>query len=292
MNQAQAIYAPTARFDSGRGMTDEELRIHAPSVFATSAHASRSERFAPIPTIDVVNGLRQHGFEVVGARQCVTRAEGRAPYAKHLLRIRKIDAMQNYRVGDTVAEILLQNANDGSSVYDLYAGLFRILCLNSMVAGAGTIDAIKVRHTGRNILDNVIEGTFRVVEQAQVALAAPDQWSRIQLARDEQVALAESARIVRFGDSEGNVASRVTADQLLRPRRNGDEGNDLWRCFNRVQENSVKGGLRSITYDVNSRRRRNVTRPITSIDGDVKLNRALWTLAAKLAESKGVPATA
>ena len=54
----------------------------------------------------------------------------------------------SYRVGDTVCEILLKNANNGTSAYDLMAGLFRICCLNSLVTQTGTIDSVKVRHSG------------------------------------------------------------------------------------------------------------------------------------------------
>src|SRR6476620_4231194 len=150
-----SIYTNTARFDTGRALTEDELYKAAPSVFATTAHVSSSDRFAPIPTIEVVRGLAKEGFGVVGAKQSLTRVPGKAPYTKHLLRIRKLDSDASYSVGDTVAEMLLKNANDGTSVYDLFAGLFRIACLNSKVSQIGTIDSVKVRHTGKDIVGKV-----------------------------------------------------------------------------------------------------------------------------------------
>lgn len=282
------IYTPTARFDTGRALTEEELFKVAPSIFATTAHESRSERFAPIPTIEITRELAKHGYGVVGAKQSLTRVEGKAPYTKHLLRIRKMDSDQSYAVGDTVAEMLLKNANDGTSVYDLFAGLFRIACLNSMVANIGTIDSVKVRHTGRDVIGQVIEGTYRVVEQAKLALAAPAEWSQIKLEQEERLALAEAARVIRFGDAEGNVDTPVTAERLLHVRRHNDVGNDLWRTFNTLQENVIKGGIRTVEYDANMRRRRATTRTVKGIDQDVRLNRALWTLTNHLAETKGV----
>lgn len=283
------LYTPTARFDTGRALTEDELRRVAPSVFATTAHESRSERFAPIPTIEVVRGLAREGFEVVGAKQSLTRVEGKAPFTKHLLRIRKMDSDATYAVGDTVAEMLLKNANDGTSVYDLFAGLFRIACLNSLVANIGSIDSVKVRHTGRNIVDNVIEGTFRVVENAKLALAAPAQWAQVKMERDESLAMAEAARMIRFGDAEGNVDSPITAAQLLTARRTSDAQRDnLWTNFNVLQENVIRGGLHGVATDANNRRRNMTTRAIKGIDQDVKLNRALWTLAARMGELKGV----
>src|SRR4029077_19817430 len=159
---------------------------------------------APIPTIEVVRGLAKEGFGVVGAKQSLTRVEGKAPFTKHLLRIRNMDTDARYSVGDVVAEMLLKNANDGTSVYDLFAGLFRIACLNSMVSQVGTIDSVKVRHTG-DVMGKVIEGTYSVIENAKLALAAPEQWSQVKLDREESLAMAESARMIRFGDAEGEV---------------------------------------------------------------------------------------
>src|SRR4029077_5834878 len=180
------------------------MRQIAPSIFATTAHESRSNRFAPIPTIEIVRGLEKEGFGVFGAKQSLTRVEGKAPYTKHLLRIRKIDSDASYAVGDTIAEMLLKNANDGTSVYDLFAGLYRIACLNSMVAQVGSIDSVKVRHSG-DVMGKVIEGTYSVVENAKLALTAPEQWSQIKLDREESLAMAEAARVIRFGDADGNV---------------------------------------------------------------------------------------
>lgn len=281
-------YGKHARFDTGKGMTEDELFKAAPSIFATTAHESRSARFAPIPTIEVVRGLKKEGFEVVGARQSLTRVEGKAPYTKHLLRLRRMDMDKSYRVGDTVAEMLLKNANDGTSIYDLFSGLFRIACMNSMVASVGAIDSVKVRHSGKEIVNKVIEGTFSVIENSKLALAAPEQWSRIRLEREEQLALAEAARVLRFGDAEGKVETSITTEQLLTARRRDDVQNNLWTNFNVVQENVIKGGLHGVIIDANNRRRRMSTREVKGIDQDVKLNRALWTLTNRLAEIKGV----
>jgi hypothetical protein len=283
------IYAQTARFDTGRALTEDELFKIAPSVFATTAHDSRSARFSPIPTIEVVRGLAKEGFGVVGAKQSLTRVPGKADFTKHLLRIRKMDSDASYAVGDTVAEMLLKNANDGTSVYDLFAGLFRIACLNSMVANIGSIDSVKIRHTGKDVVGKVIEGTYSVVENAKLALAAPTQWSQIKLAKEESLALAESARMIRFGDADGNIDSPITAEQMLTARRTEDRQRDnLWTNFNVLQENVIRGGLSGIRVDANNHRRRMSTRGVNGIDQDVKLNRALWTLADKMAQLKGV----
>lgn len=281
------FYAPqTARFDAPRPLTEDQLRSVAPSIFAVEAHESRSERFAPIPTIEILRGLMAEGFQPVGAKQSRTRDESKKDFTKHLIRMRRIDDDQTHRVGDTVCEILLKNANDGTSAYELMAGLFRIRCLNSLVSQVGDLESTKVRHSG-DVQGKVIEGTYSVLETARAALAAPQDWSQIQMQRDAQIALAEAAHTLRFADNEGNVTTPIKPEDLLGVRRTGDRSNDLWTTFNVVQENVIKGGLRGIGRNANGQRRRVTTRAVNGIDQDVKLNRALWTLSQRMAEIMG-----
>jgi len=95
------------------------------------------------------DALKREGFEVVGARQSVTRVPGKSDFTKHLLRLRRMDNLEAYKVGDTVAEMLLKNANDGTSVYDLFAGpQFGIGQLFlAAVLKYGYEDSVEERHT-------------------------------------------------------------------------------------------------------------------------------------------------
>jgi hypothetical protein len=280
-----SIYTNTARFDTGRELTEIEMRKLAPSIFATSAHESRSERFMPIPTIEVLRGLKDEGFVPVGVKQSASRTPGKADFTKHLIRMRRVDDGKVYNVGDTVCEILLKNANDGTSAYELLAGLFRIRCLNSLVTQTGTIDAIKVRHSG-NVRDKVIEGTYKVLNEAERTLVAPQDWSTHILNRDEQLALAEAAHVLRFGDADGNVDTPIQPQKMLGIRRTDDRSNDLWTTWNVVQENTIKGGLRGQGRDDLGRPRRVKSRAVNGIDQDIKLNKALWILGERMAQMK------
>ena len=44
-------------------LAEDQMRRAAPSIFAQGKHASRSERYTYIPSIDVLRGLRKEGFE-------------------------------------------------------------------------------------------------------------------------------------------------------------------------------------------------------------------------------------
>ena len=286
-----SVYASTARFNTGRALGEDELRRLAPSIFATSAHESRSERFQPIATIEILRGLMEEGFMPVGAKQGNPRDDSKRDFTKHLIRLRRLDEDAKYSVGDTVCEILLKNANDGTSAYDIMAGLFRIRCMNSLVSHSSTIDSVKVRHSG-DVGGKVIDGTYRVLKEAEKALVAPADWSGLTMDRDEKQIFAEAAHIARFGDSEGETNTHVKPSQLLSPRRSGDVSSDLWTVYNVCQENCLRGGLRAAFRDEHGRIRRTSSRAVNGIDQDIKLNKALWVLSEKMAELKGLKAAA
>ncbi len=286
-----AVYAPrTACFDdSARALSEDEMRRAAPSIFAAQPHLSRTERFCAIPTIEVLRDLKKEGFFAVGVKQSGSRDAVKADCTRHLIRLRRLDHAQKYRVGDVVCEIILRNANDGTSAFELMAGLFRIRCLNSLVAQIASLDSIKVRHSG-DALEKVIDGTFRVLGAAEAVLAAPQEWSRIRLGREAKAALAANAHALRFG-AAGKAKTPIQPEQLLLPRRAVDCTEDLWTTLNVIQENVMRGGLSArapATTDQHGgwrRGRRVTTRTVANIDQDVKLNKALWALGERVAGS-------
>jgi hypothetical protein len=281
------VFRQNDRINPVRALTDDEMRRVAPSIFAEHAHESRSERFRAIPTIDVLRGLQGEGFVPVFVAQSGSRDPSRREFTKHLIRMRKLGT--DLRVGDNFAEIILKNANDGSSAYDLMAGLWRVRCLNGMVAHTAKIDEVKVRHSG-DAVSKVIEGTYRVLGEAENLLAAPQDWGRINVPSEARQALAEAAHVLRFGDTEGRVETPIQPVQLLSPRRSDDRAADLWTTFNVVQENVIRGGLSArapATVDERGRRIRGrmvTTREVKGIDQDVKLNKALWILGERMAK--------
>lgn len=272
-------------------LSDEQIAQFAPSVFQREAHASRSERFAYIPTFEVLAAMRREGFVPVKASQGSSRVPGKADFTKHMLRFRHRKQIEtpraDRRVGDVYPEVVLLNAHDGTSSYRLMSGLFRLVCLNGMVTQIGEGDGLTVHHKG-NAVAKVIEGSYEVLDTSLRSLEAAEAWAGATLSRDERQALAEAAHVIRFGDSEGRVETQIPADAMLLPRRTEDRSNDLWTTFNVVQENAIRGGLSAWGRDANNQRRRYTSREITGIDQDVKVNRALWLLGERMAQLKGI----
>ena len=273
------------QFSAGSPMSDDDLRKAAPSIFAADKHDSRSERYTYIPTIEIVNGMRGEGFVPVRAIQGKSRVPGKADYTKHMIRFRHADFESRKALGGVAPEAVLVNSHDGTSSYHLMSGVFRSICTNCMIVMEDGATDIKVKHSG-DIVDNVIEATFTVLGEAHLTLDKAEAWAGVRLLTDERRALAEAAHVLRFGDAEGNVKTPIQPVQLLQPRRREDQGNDLWNTHNVLQENMIRGGLQNYGTDANGRSRRVTTKGVNNIDGDVKLNRALWLLSQRMADLK------
>lgn len=278
-----ASFAAGYGFRTNVALSDEQIRQRAPSVFAAEAHESRGEKYGFIPTINVLDGLRREGFEVFNAQQTRTRVEGKRAFTKHLLRLRHPDLGNTTNiVGSEVPEIVLINSHDGSSSYQLLAGFFRLVCSNGMIVASSQLDDVKVRHTG-NVIQDVIEGSCRVIGNLKTLAPIVDEYKGIQLDQEEQVLFAESAAALRWdADDSGNIQSPIEPRDLLQTRRYGDRQNDLWTTFNRVQENLIKGGIRGRT----ATGKRTSTRAIGGVNEDVKINRGLWLLTERMATLK------
>jgi len=259
-------------------LSEDQMRAAAPSVFAEGKHASRSERYTYIPTIDVLRGLRKEGFEPFMVAQGQSRVEGKAEFTKHMIRMRHAGQVQTRPEAN---EIILINSHDGASSYQMLAGMLRFVCCNGLVVGK-VVEDIRIPHKG-NIQGEVIEGAFRVLEQFETVEASAEGMKALTLKPEEETAFATAALALRFGErTDDQPLPPITAEQLIEARRPEDLGHSLWTIFQRSQENIMRGGQpgRSVQG------RRLHTRPVGSIDRGVSLNRALWVLAEEMRKLK------
>jgi hypothetical protein len=268
-------------------LTEDQLNAFVPSIFAAGAHESRSKRYGYIPTIEVVRGLEKEGFKPVFACEAKARDAGKIGFTKHMVRFRQdVSAVAPANGLGGVPELVMVNSHDGSTSYQLLAGFFRFVCANGMVCG-DRFGEVRVMHKG-DVVRDVVEGAFTVVDNFTAAIGAAEQMRAIELKPEVRQAYAGAALALKYFDEEtGKVESPVSEAAILSPRRSEDVGNNLWTTFNTVQENMIRGGLRGRTVDANGRRKRSTTRAVNGIDGNVKLNRALWTLTEKMAELSG-----
>ena len=266
-------------------LSEDQMRAAAPSIFAEGKHASRSERYTYIPTIEVLRGLRKEGFEPFMVAQGASRVEGKAEFTKHMIRLRHPHGSSPVQTRPEVNEIILINSHDGASSYQMLAGLFRFVCHNGLVVG-DVVDDIRIPHRG-DIQGEVIDGAFRVLAEFERVDEHTQAMKALQLEPPEEIAFATAALALRFGEraveeTGGHRPAPVTAAQLNEARRIEDVGHDLWATLQRVHENALRGGQPGRS----AQGRRLQTRPVGSIDRGVSLNRALWMLAEEMRQIK------
>lgn len=254
-----------------RPLTHEELMQHTPSVFGEEKHTSRSERYVYIPTITLLENLQREGFEPFFACQTRVRDQSRREHTKHMLRLKRTGQIADKQV----PEIILLNSHDGSSSYQMIPGLFRAVCANGLVCGQSSGE-VRVPHKG-DVVGKVIEGAYEVLRVFDRVEEKRDAMQSLQLPSPAQQAFAKAALNYRFGEEH----QPVTESQVLTPRRYEDRQNDLWTTYQRLQENLLKGGLSGRT----AKGKRTHTRAVNGIDGDIRLNRALWVMAEELQQA-------
>jgi len=244
-------------------LSNKRLIEIAPSIGQVKPYHDTSEIYSFVPTIEAVNFFRDDGWIPVQAGQSGTRDLFRNGFQKHMIRFTKPDLM----MGEHRADIVMYNSHDGGAAFKLLGGFFKFVCENGIVTG-NKVANFTHRHVGFDT-DKFIKAGKKVHEKMLGAGKDVEDWKAITLKKNEQGVYAEAACSLLY---DGNQTFEPS--QLLELRRQEDKNPDLWTTFNVVQENIIKGGLAGKS----SNGRRTMTRGITSIDRDRKVNQSLWDL--------------
>ena len=95
--------------------------------------------------------------------------------------------------------------------------------------------------------------------------------------KDREI-LKELVDITRQNILKALMHDPLTAEEIaeiLKPRREADKGNDLWKTFNRVQESVMRGGGMFIDSTGKVRKMKATTNIMVEAD----MNKKLWELA-------------
>ena len=275
LSVSQAV-APAYSHAFARMLTLDELRNRTPAVFAGNASSRTTRTYKFISTAEVLEALLDAGFQPSAAQQTRSRVGSDPTYARHMIRLRQI--RDSVTLLDCIGEICLINAHDGTSAYQLLAGLYRPLCTNGLLCRMGDWAVIRVPHRS-NVIADVVAGALQITAQfREIGTTVTAMAARI-LTDDEQMTFAHAAFEIRYAKVEHRPA--FSPAKMLEARRETDAYPTLWHCYNRCQEAALSGG---ISY--RSRTQRLVrTRKIKNIREDVRVNNALWQAACRILES-------
>lgn len=226
-----------------------------------------------VSTREVLEGLAELGWFPARVKEAgVRKAENRG-YQTHVVRLRNPDFTPGtFEVGDAIPEIVLRNAHNGDSALHLFAGIFEKVCANGLIVERGG-ERVRIPHLG--FAAWMVESAVRhLTSILPGAFEDRGRWRGVMLRRDERLAFADAALSLRFDSAR----VEVDPEDVLRPRRLEQADFSLWSVMNTVQENLMRGGVRQRREDGTTYR----SRPIASLDEEVRLNLALWRLAVNL----------
>jgi hypothetical protein len=251
----------------------ETLRQETPSVFAEKPHVKVSDKYTFIPTTEVIDLLADKGWLPTKAKQYISRKDlSSNQYRKHLIRFRNENLVNDFKsLDETLPEIVLFNSHDATSSFRFNIGLFRLVCENGLVVATENFGECRIRHQNYNSND-VIRIINEMTDNFPTIYNNMESMKSKILTDNDVIEYGRIASQNHFGEDR-----KIDLDGLLKVRRKEDDGNELWKVFNRVQENMLKGGIIT-SKKVEDRIIVNKTRPIKSVDTNVSLNKMLWGL--------------
>ena len=257
--------------ENNQFLTKSEIREKASSIFTKVGAPTTSDKYAHIPTDQIINDMELLGWGVVDAKQ--VRARKGEGFQKHLVVFRNNDIQITSEDSDNVfPQILLTNSHDGKNAFTFTAGLFRMVCENGLVVSSREFENMKIRHYGYSF-DELQETIKAMVEKLPLTVESLNKFRAVELSQEQALEFAKKALTTRFNENEiDNI--QIDLEDLLTPTRPEDKGNDLWSVYNVVQEKLIHG-MFDYKYGVKSRK----ARKIKNFKQDLVINEKLYDLA-------------
>ena len=264
-----------------QALNDKELKYLCPVAFKSKMTANEiqklglSKHYSFVPTMKVVNDLRNLGYDVVDAKQVKARKKSTNGYQKHMITFEhpkyKVEGVEEY------PQLLLTNSHDGGNAFQLSAGIFRLVCSNGLVIKTEDYGSQRLIHKGYSFeaVQQMVNEFIEVIDETMTRITA---MKRTKLNEDQMTEFAKQAALLRFTSksyNEDNIDKVVHIDELLDATRKEDNGNAVWEVFNRVQERLVSGNYHYMGTKDKPRK----ARPIKNFKQNFEVNKKLSELA-------------
>ena len=247
--------------------TLNQLKLNVPSIFATSASPKMSDKYVFVPTIDILENFEREGWEIASAKQT-----GLGLHGVHEIRLRNGELP---KVGDTLVEAIIRNSHNGMTTLGVSAGLHRLVCSNGLTVPTALADSFNVRHQ-RFDLDDVKQLTESFASKLPKIERSVIRMMEHEMTIDEKIDFVRKSAEIRF--SKEKVLNDLEIVGLLTPNRVEDEGDNMWKVFNVVQEKFVRGGMNYLS----SKGQRTKLKGLQNIIAVNRVNAKLWELAESI----------
>ena len=274
-----------SRNANNTALSIERMQELAPAAFATTKHERLTERYMPLHTSSLLPVLADYGYSPVQAAQKRSR-KASAEHSAHMLAFaRTIDA--DFAEGDVRPEIILYNSHDGTGSVKLFAGAFRFICSNGIVAGDGFQNRLYHNKAAMLGFEDMLRST---VDTLPAMMERINMLRHVKLSGAKAYELAKRSVTTRWdmydAQETGVYATDTTVQQVLTVNRNGDESMDAFTVFNRIQESVIRGKafVKSLTKATPYGSMRK-SRPVNSVKENIRINTELWNIADEVVYS-------
>ena len=266
-------------------MNKEQLREICPLAFAEApTNPDVSKRYLFVNTETIIDDLDKLGWKPVQAAQRKSRGNGGTIFSKHMVAFQNPDIKIKGSDGDdSFPRIIMTNSHDGMQAFKFSVGIFRLVCSNGLVVADEQFSDFKIKHKGYTfgeLRDVVNQAVADLPNKVQVL----NDMKNRTLTQEEKNKLALDSMLVRAGIEPGSEKATKfnyddeTIEDILDPKRKEDEGDDLWRVFNVIQEKITQGEFHAALRGAKVRK----VRKIKSFEKDLKVNKELFKLATAL----------
>ena len=257
-------------------LTNEQLKVKAPSLFQDQPYHEVSQKYHFIATIEIIEQLRAESWYPVTVNEAGVRDLEKDGFQQHYVRFQHFSDLINPT--SNIVELLLFNSHDRSKSFTISAGIYRYVCSNGLVIADNVFDSYKIKHLGDKEND-VINAVNKITQIKPKLLEKISKFESITLNQNEKESFLQSAIPLRFE----NHLELDNPNELLKPLRIEDKRDDLYTVLNILQENFLSSKVSGYNKETN---RRFTSKQITSISKDVVINKGLWDIAERIASIK------
>ena len=265
-------------------LSKDQIRELAPLVFAEApTNPDVSNKYLFVNTETIIDDLDKLGWKPVTVAQRKSRGTNTI-FSKHMVSFQNPEIKITSKNGDDAfPRIILTNSHDGMQAFKFSVGIYRLVCSNGLVVADEEFSDFKIKHKGYTFaeLRNVVT---QAVEDLPNRVEVMNKMQDKILTQEEKNKLALDAMLVRAGIEPGSDKAKKfnyddeTIIDILDPKRKEDEGDDLWKVFNVIQEKITQGDFHAALTGAKVRK----VRTIASFEKDIKVNKELFKLATAL----------
>ena len=265
-------------------LTKDQLKGLCPVAFKDApTNPKVTDKYLFVNTETIVDDLDKLGWKPVSAAMRKSRGKDTI-FSKHMVTFQNPEIKITSKDGDNAfPRIIMTNSHDGLQAFKFSVGIFRLVCSNGLVVADEKFSDFKIRHKGYTFAE-LRDVVAQAVKDLPNKVEVLNKMRNKILTQDEKQKLALDAMLIRAGITPDSDKAKKfeydeeTIEDILEPKRNEDEGDNLWKVFNVIQEKITQGEFHAALKGAKVRK----VRKIKSFEKDLQVNKELFKLATAL----------